>query len=108
MKALALVILAAAILTACGSKEFKTVKADVSRSAAGLVVEIKDDFDWHNIKFTLNDDWEFSTAEMTSGTKYTVRYAQFTDGDGAMFNSNTHVAKEIKIECDEGMLFGDW
>ncbi|MBA7536762.1 hypothetical protein ES705_29026 [subsurface metagenome] len=57
-------------------------------------------FDWTNVKFTINYNWDLETPIIKAGHTYTVGLGRFTADDGEKFNSWTHKAEHFNIRCD--------
>ena len=57
-------------------------------------------FDWTNVKFTINYNWDLETPIIKAGHTYVVGLGRFTADDGEKFNPWTHRAEHFNIWCD--------
>lgn len=56
-------------------------------------------FDWTNVKFRLNSDYELRASRINAQSEYTVGIMQFTKSDGEVFNPFTHKVVNVIISA---------
>ncbi|MBA7582491.1 hypothetical protein ES708_24421 [subsurface metagenome] len=57
-------------------------------------------FDWTNVEFTINYNWDLETPIIKAGNTYIVGLGRFTSDDGEKFNPWTHRAEHFNVWCD--------
>jgi hypothetical protein len=80
-----------------------TLNGSVRFTGTQFVITNNDNFDWENVKMSLNPGWtsyRLETSIMKAGETYTVGAAQFCKDDGERFNPFTHKPKEFLIRAD--------
>ena len=95
------IILAVSIGTCLGGTTTETIdlSASVSFDGAQFTITNNDSFDWHDVKFYLNDDYKLTYPLLSAKTTYTVGAMQFTKSDGTMFNPVTMKPLKMAISC---------
>jgi hypothetical protein len=106
------IILAVSIGT-CFITETKDLSASVSFDGTQFTITNNDSFDWRNVKFILNSEYELSYPLLSAKSTYTVGAMQFAKSDGTRFNPFTMKALHMSISCElsggnKGMWSGSW
>jgi hypothetical protein len=109
-----LVIAIAIPIATCDTESSQVdLNASVSYNDGQFTITNNDNFDWYDVKFTLNSDYELRHPVIAARTTYTVGSMQFAKSDGTMFNPFTMKPLTMSIYCDTpdgkyGWWFGEW
>jgi len=76
------------------------LNAGIGFSETQVKIINNNSFDWTNVKFTINYNWDLETPIIKAGNTYVVGLGRFTAGDGEKFNPWTHRAEHFNILCD--------
>jgi len=110
----AFVIIIAIAIATCETEDTTVdLNVSVSYDKGQFTIRNNDVFDWHNVKFTLNSDYELRHPLIQANGTYTVGCMQFAKDDGTMFNPFTTRPLDMSISCDtpdgkRGWWFGGW
>jgi len=93
------------LLAGCGcsvSSKTETIKLDANIGFSETQVRIinNNNFDWTNVKFSMNYNWDLKTPIIKAERTYIVGLGQFTKSDEEKFNIWTHKPEHLNIYCD--------
>ena len=76
------------------------LNAGIGFSETQVKIINNNSFDWTNVKFTINYNWDLEAPIIKAGNTYVVGLGRFTADDGEKFNPWTHRAEHFNILCD--------
>lgn len=76
------------------------LNAGIGFSETQVKIINNNSFNWMNVKFTINYNWDLETPIIKAGNTYVVGLGRFTADDGEKFNPWTHRAEHFNILCD--------
>jgi len=107
--------------TSCVLNSLKTLNANATNecsagyiitgsSACTLTINNQDNFDWHNVKITLNDVFNnYGTVPVVkAGDTYNITFDHLTKADGTFYNVRTMSVLKLKISSDNGICTFTW
>lgn len=92
-----------AVFTCSGSNDTpRDLNANVRFDGTQFHITNLDDYDWTDVRITLNGDYELRTGAMLAKTEYSVGAMQFAKKDGTKFNPFTTKAQRMFIWAYNG------
>jgi hypothetical protein len=85
----------------------------ISFDGEQFTIENTNDFDWYDVRFTLNSSYNFHAETIEANTTYTVGVMQFTKSDGTRFNPLISKPLNMGVNCENkdgksASWFGSW
>lgn len=83
-----------------------TLNAKIEKSSTQLVVTNNDLSSWDDVTITINDDYEYKTPVITTGSVNEIGFLLFTASDGKKFNPFDYAVKEVTISAKMDGKYG--
>jgi hypothetical protein len=85
-----------------------TLNCKVSNSGTQIIIMNSDIFNWTDVEITLNDDFVYKTAIISSNSDIKIGLLLFADGSGKKFNPFDYKVQKVQISCRVDEKYGFW